>query len=422
MRKTHWACLFVGLLAGFALGFGLVVVQLKYGRSPVVSGDLTAEAEQPSSVTEPTTIDDESGDSPGELTPEPVVEPPVAKEGSAIQVPIGPVEVTAVQRPRTGGPEDKPSGPDGIPQNLEQVEQRMLTHLIQYAQAGGQVAAAAEPTAELLPMPKEESAQEPTKQEVTTVPPPEPPTVSTFKPQTPVGDGAAAPTVEGAKPEAAKRKKQPLPYCGKYGAVIDSHYRMTLPAEIHEMMASPRPRVLYVLPGEEQCIDVYTETGIRTVLDTLAHSEENDDAERERRILLSKISRVEVRADGEFKLPAELVREAIVDTNPVVIIGVSDHFEIWDAQRWQQYNQPADAEPASFDDLTHILGTVIKHVLGDVPLPFEVNTQIDDPNRRMRELLNQTDGMRPLEEDRERIWFTDQPSHLNPQRIHGGIQ
>jgi MraZ protein len=248
--------------------------------------------------------------------------------------------------------------------------------------------------------------------------------VSTFKPQTPVVATAPAPTLEGGKsPATAKAsKKQPMPYCGKYGALIDSHCRMTLPAEVHEMMANPRPRVLYVLPGEEQCIDIYTETGIRKVLATLAQSEENDDAERERRILLSKISRVEVRADGELKLPAELVREAIVDTNAVVIIGVSDHFEIWDAQRWQEYNQPADAEPASFDHLTHSLGTVIKHVLGEVPLPFELNNQADDPNQRMRELLNQSDGMRSLEEDREQIWFTDQPSHLNPQRIHGGIQ
>jgi hypothetical protein len=45
-----------------------------------------------------------------------------------------------------------------------------------------------------------------------------------------------------------------------------------------------------------------------------------------------------------------------------------------------------------------------------------------DPNRRVTELLNNSEDLRQIELEWERIWFTDQPSHMTPERIHGGIQ
>jgi hypothetical protein len=51
-----------------------------------------------------------------------------------------------------------------------------------------------------------------------------------------------------------------------------------------------------------------------------------------------------------------------------------------------------------------------------------INLYSADPNRRMMELLNISENLRQIEYEWERIWFTDQPSHLTPDRIHGGIQ
>ena len=51
-----------------------------------------------------------------------------------------------------------------------------------------------------------------------------------------------------------------------------------------------------------------------------------------------------------------------------------------------------------------------------------LNLYSADPNRRMAELLNVSENLRVMEYEWERIWFTDQPSHLTPDRIHGGIQ
>jgi hypothetical protein len=51
-----------------------------------------------------------------------------------------------------------------------------------------------------------------------------------------------------------------------------------------------------------------------------------------------------------------------------------------------------------------------------------LNIYSSDPNRRMNELLNTSEDLRQIEYEWERIWFTDEPSHLTPERVHGGIQ
>lgn len=51
-----------------------------------------------------------------------------------------------------------------------------------------------------------------------------------------------------------------------------------------------------------------------------------------------------------------------------------------------------------------------------------INAYSSDPNRRVIQLLNQSEDLRQIEDEWSRIWFTDQPSHLTPERVHGGIQ
>jgi hypothetical protein len=51
-----------------------------------------------------------------------------------------------------------------------------------------------------------------------------------------------------------------------------------------------------------------------------------------------------------------------------------------------------------------------------------LNIYSSDPNRRMQELLNVSEDLRQIEYEWERIWFVDQPSHMTPERVHGGIQ
>lgn len=44
-----------------------------------------------------------------------------------------------------------------------------------------------------------------------------------------------------------------------------------------------------------------------------------------------------------------------------------------------------------------------------------------DPVRRARQLINTSEDFSVIQDEWERIWFLDQPSHLTPYRTHGGI-
>jgi len=61
-------------------------------------------------------------------------------------------------------------------------------------------------------------------------------------------------------------------------------------------------------------------------------------------------------------------------------------------------------------------------VLGLANTGCFINQYSSDPNRRMSELINNSEDLRQIELEWERIWFNDQPSHLTPERVHGGIQ
>jgi hypothetical protein len=68
--------------------------------------------------------------------------------------------------------------------------------------------------------------------------------------------------------------------------------------------------------------------------------------------------------------------------------------------------------------LLFILGTVVTVTL---PTGCILNQYSSDPNTRMQQLLHQSEDLRQIEGEWRRFWFNDQPSHLTPERVHGGI-
>jgi MraZ protein len=62
---------------------------------------------------------------------------------------------------------------------------------------------------------------------------------------------------------------------------------------------------------------------------------EGENLER-RRFIFSSTSYVEVDEQGRFVIPKNLLDYAKLDKK-AVIIGVGDHFEIWDSAGWESY-------------------------------------------------------------------------------------
>jgi len=60
-------------------------------------------------------------------------------------------------------------------------------------------------------------------------------------------------------------------------------------------------------------------------------------------------------------------------------------------------------------------------VLGLSNVGCILNQYPSDPTQRMDALMNQSENLRQAGADWRRIWMNDQPSHLTPVRVHGGI-
>jgi hypothetical protein len=50
-----------------------------------------------------------------------------------------------------------------------------------------------------------------------------------------------------------------------------------------------------------------------------------------------------------------------------------------------------------------------------------LNIWASDPNERTQQLLNVSEDLRQMRAEWYRFWMIDQPSHLTPVRIHGGL-
>jgi hypothetical protein len=44
-----------------------------------------------------------------------------------------------------------------------------------------------------------------------------------------------------------------------------------------------------------------------------------------------------------------------------------------------------------------------------------------DPETRIRQLVNSSEGLRLIPDEWQRFWFLDQPNHMTIYRVHGGI-
>src|SRR5262249_50892091 len=54
--------------------------------------------------------------------------------------------------------------------------------------------------------------------------------------------------------------------------------------------------------------------------------------------------------------------------------------------------------------------------------PRLINEYSSDPNERIKAVLNQSEDLKEVRDEWERVWFQDQPSKLTPKRVPGEIK
>jgi MraZ protein len=122
---------------------------------------------------------------------------------------------------------------------------------------------------------------------------------------------------------------------GTHPRTLDDKKRLALPRRTRELLGNPG--LLFLTPGPDQCLWVYTQEALERLAEKLDQAPAADaEARVFRRLYFAQTEAVDVDRTGRILVPDRLAQFAGLQ-HEVVLIGVRDHLELWDARRWQQY-------------------------------------------------------------------------------------
>lgn len=125
-------------------------------------------------------------------------------------------------------------------------------------------------------------------------------------------------------------------FFGEYTVSFTGQGRVVLPKKIRELL---KGNSFVITKGFDLCLAGYDkqdwEDRAKELLNVSLLDKENID---KRRNLFASASYVEIDEQGRFVVPKALLKYLTEEAKPV-IIGVGDHFEIWDEKKWTEYNK-----------------------------------------------------------------------------------
>lgn len=122
---------------------------------------------------------------------------------------------------------------------------------------------------------------------------------------------------------------------GTHPRTLDEKKRIALPKRVRELLQNPE--TMFISPGLDACLWLHTQQGLEQLAARLDQAPATDaEARVFRRLYFAQTEAVDVDRSGRILLPERLVQFAGL-RHEVVLLGVRDHLELWDAERWQQY-------------------------------------------------------------------------------------
>ncbi len=122
---------------------------------------------------------------------------------------------------------------------------------------------------------------------------------------------------------------------GTHERVLDEKKRLTLPKRVRDQLGDPE--ILFVTPGPDECLWIYTKEGLEELAARVDAAPAADaEARVFRRLYFAQTEQVDVDRAGRVLVPERLGQFAHL-SHDVVLLGVRNHLELWDAGRWKQY-------------------------------------------------------------------------------------
>src|SRR5260370_13672675 len=135
---------------------------------------------------------------------------------------------------------------------------------------------------------------------------------------------------------------------GTYTRSLDGKQRLAIPKRLCEDFNEPELNNLYIAPGNDKSLALYSPAGFEKLARKIAKQSSNRvEVRNYKRLFYSRAERVELDAQGRIRIPERLVEFAGLSRD-VVLAGVHDHAAIWDAAAWETFLK---ATRTAFDDM-----------------------------------------------------------------------
>jgi MraZ protein len=126
---------------------------------------------------------------------------------------------------------------------------------------------------------------------------------------------------------------------GTFPRSLDEKQRVAIPKRLRDALGCPEGGDLYVAPGTDGSLAIYTEESFGRLAERLTQA---SPAQREvrdfARLFYGSAQRVELDGQGRIRIPLELARQVQLGKE-VILVGVRDHLELWAADRWEGYRR-----------------------------------------------------------------------------------
>ena len=135
---------------------------------------------------------------------------------------------------------------------------------------------------------------------------------------------------------------------GTYTRSLDEKQRLAVPKRLCEDYQEPELKSFFVAPGTDKSLVLYSPAGFEKLARKTAKQSSNSvEVRNYKRLFYSRAERVELDAQGRIRIPERLVEFAGL-SREVVLVGVHDHAEIWDAVAWDKF---LNASGPAFDEM-----------------------------------------------------------------------
>lgn len=134
-------------------------------------------------------------------------------------------------------------------------------------------------------------------------------------------------------------------FVGEYEVTFSGQGRIIIPKKIREALGVGKAFTL--TKGFENCLSGFRNTDWEKAANNLiSQSSLENRKEETKRHLFSSAAIMDIDGQGRFVIPKNLLDYAGLKSK-VTIIGVGDHFEIWNSEYWKKYLAKIEMNPES---------------------------------------------------------------------------